>query len=142
MKGAGTTPSPKNDPENLSNNLIPYSLTSHIHEREISHHLNTPVYFMPHVSSFFQGISLTVTLPLKHDCGIQDFEAHYRSFYQSNPLVKVVKEITPVKSISGKHGVVISGITKHPRDNTVVLVCALDNLLKGAATQALQVLCF
>jgi N-acetyl-gamma-glutamyl-phosphate reductase/acetylglutamate kinase len=54
--GAGTKPSPKNDTKNLENNLIPYSLTDHIHEKEISSQLGTEVAFIPHVAMWFQGI--------------------------------------------------------------------------------------
>ena len=54
--GAGTKPSPKNDVQNLTNNLIPYSLTDHIHEREISTQLGHSVAFIPHVAVWFQGI--------------------------------------------------------------------------------------
>jgi N-acetyl-gamma-glutamyl-phosphate reductase/acetylglutamate kinase len=54
--GAGTKPSPKNDVENLTNNIIPYSLTDHIHEKEISSQLGTSIAFIPHVAVWFQGI--------------------------------------------------------------------------------------
>lgn len=54
--GAGTKPSPKNDVHFLTNNIIPYSLTDHIHEREISHQLGTSIAFIPHVAVWFQGI--------------------------------------------------------------------------------------
>jgi N-acetyl-gamma-glutamyl-phosphate reductase/acetylglutamate kinase len=54
--GAGTKPSAKNDVNNLTNNIIPYSLTDHIHEREISSQLGTDVAFIPHVAVWFQGI--------------------------------------------------------------------------------------
>lgn len=60
--GAGTKPSPKNDVENLSNNIIPYSLTDHIHEREISVQLGHPVAFIPHVAAWFQGIHVRLLL--------------------------------------------------------------------------------
>ncbi|NBD95763.1 MAG: N-acetyl-gamma-glutamyl-phosphate reductase, partial [Gammaproteobacteria bacterium] len=56
--GAGRTPSPRNDPERLRDNLIPYALTGHVHERETSTRLGRPVRFHPHVASFFRGISL------------------------------------------------------------------------------------
>ena len=56
--GAGTKPSPKNDVQFLTNNLIPYSLTDHIHEREISTQLGTNIAFIPHVAVWFQGISV------------------------------------------------------------------------------------
>lgn len=58
--GAGTKPSPKNDVSNLTNNLIPYSLTDHIHEREISAQLGASVAFIPHVAVWFQGISVSL----------------------------------------------------------------------------------
>ena len=63
--GAGTKPSPKNDVKNLTDNLIPYSLTDHIHEREISTQLGAQVGFIPHVAVWFQGIHvcLTVSVP-------------------------------------------------------------------------------
>ena len=54
--GAGTKPSPKNDVDNLTDNIIPYSLTDHIHEQEISAQLGHPVAFIPHVAVWFQGI--------------------------------------------------------------------------------------
>ena len=57
--GAGTKPSPKNDVENLTNNIIPYSLTDHIHEREISNQLRESVAFIPHVAVWFQGIHVS-----------------------------------------------------------------------------------
>ena len=57
--GAGTKPSPKNNVENLTNNIIPYSLTDHIHEREISVQLGESVAFIPHVAVWFQGIHVS-----------------------------------------------------------------------------------
>lgn len=61
--GAGTKPSPKNDVKNLENNLIPYSLVDHIHEREISRQLGTEVAFIPHVAAWFQGIHVSSLYP-------------------------------------------------------------------------------
>src|SRR4029079_11209466 len=61
--GAGTTPSPRNDVEALRDNLMPYSLVGHLHEREVRRHAG-PVCLMPHVAQFFRGISMTVALPL------------------------------------------------------------------------------
>jgi len=57
--GAGTKPSPKNDVEILKDNLLAYSLTDHIHEREISKQLGTEVGFIPHVAVWFQGIHVS-----------------------------------------------------------------------------------
>src|SRR4029079_13504573 len=46
--GAGTTPSPKNDPEALRDNLIPYALVGHGHEREVEAELGCRLFFVPH----------------------------------------------------------------------------------------------
>ena len=62
--GAGTKPSPKNDVNNLRDNIIAYSLTDHIHEREISAQLGTDVAFVPHVAVWFQGIHVSSRCPL------------------------------------------------------------------------------
>ena len=53
--GAGTTPSDKNDPDKLRDNLMPYALAGHVHEREVSAQLGHPVEFMPHVAPHFRG---------------------------------------------------------------------------------------
>ena len=58
--GAGTKPSPKNDVAQLTGNIMPYSLTDHIHEREISSQLGTSVAFIPHVAVWFQGIHVRI----------------------------------------------------------------------------------
>ena len=59
--GAGTKPSSKNDVKQLTDNIIPYSLTDHIHEREISSQLGTSVAFIPHVAVWFQGIHVSTS---------------------------------------------------------------------------------
>ena len=64
--GAGTTPSDKNNPEKLRDNLMPYALTGHLHEKEASRHLGVPVEFMPHVAPHFRGLSVTTNLYLSH----------------------------------------------------------------------------
>lgn len=60
--GAGTKPSQKNDVSFLTDNIIPYSLTDHIHEKEISSQLGTNVGFIPHVAVWFQGIHVSCSL--------------------------------------------------------------------------------
>ncbi|KAH3687695.1 hypothetical protein WICPIJ_001318 [Wickerhamomyces pijperi] len=136
--GAGTKPSPKNDIKFLSNNLIPYSLTDHIHEREISVQLGTEVAFSPHVAQWFQGISHTINIPLKEPLTSRDIRNIYQETYQDEQLIQVSGEAPLVKDISGKHGVVVGGFAVNSKQNRVVVVATIDNLLKGAATQCLQ----
>jgi N-acetyl-gamma-glutamyl-phosphate reductase / acetylglutamate kinase len=136
--GAGTMPSPSNDRDNLRHNFLPYKLTDHIHEREVGHQLGTPVNFSPHVASFFQGINLTIAATLAQPASAEDVCARYSQFYESEPLVKVDSAMPNVRQIVGQHGVSIGGFTADEASNRVVVVSTIDNLLKGAATQALQ----
>lgn len=136
--GAGTKPSAKNNVENLTDNIIPYSLTDHIHEREISEQLGAEVAFVPHVAVWFQGIHHTVSIPLKQEMSSRDIRTLYQDRYAGERLVKVSGEPPSVKAISGKHGVEIGGFAVHSSGKRVVVCATIDNLLKGAATQALQ----
>ncbi|KAL7933321.1 hypothetical protein V8C35DRAFT_281142 [Trichoderma chlorosporum] len=136
--GAGTKPSKKNDVNLLHDNLIPYSLTGHIHEREISHHLGVPTAFIPHVASWFRGIHLTINVPLNKTMTSRDILQIYQDRYAGEKLVKVVGEPPLVKSIQNKHGVEIGGLAVDSTGKRVVVCATIDNLLKGAATQCLQ----
>ncbi|RDA86051.1 hypothetical protein CP532_1271 [Ophiocordyceps camponoti-leonardi (nom. inval.)] len=136
--GAGTKPSPKNDVEALRDNLMPYSLTDHIHEREISKHLGTPVSFIPHVASWFRGIHHTINIPLNKTMTSRDIRQMYQDRYAGEQLVKVVGEAPLVKSIMDKHGVEIGGFAVHSGGKRVVVCASIDNLLKGAASQCMQ----
>ncbi|WP_367346401.1 N-acetyl-gamma-glutamyl-phosphate reductase [Stenotrophomonas bentonitica] len=136
--GAGTTPSDKNNPELLRDNLMPYALTNHVHEREVSTHLRVPVEFMPHVAPHFRGITMTVNLWLQQQMTREQIVDAYRRFYADEALVEVIDEAPWVSRIAGRHGVQIGGFTVAPGGKRVVVVATLDNLLKGAATQAMQ----
>lgn len=136
--GAGTTPSDKNDTGKLRDNLMPYALADHMHEREVSRHLGVPVEFMPHVAPHFRGITMTVNLWLNAAMKVEDVRALYRSRYAGEPLIRILDEAPWVSRIAGRHGVEIGGFTVAPGGKRVVVVSTLDNLLKGAATQAMQ----
>ncbi len=136
--GAGTTPSDKNDPEKLRDNLMPYALIGHMHEREVTRQLGVPVEFMPHVAPHFRGITLTVNLWLQQATTVDAIKARYRDFYANEPLVRVMDEAPWVSAIAGQHHVEIGGFAVAPGGKRVVVVATIDNLLKGAATQAMQ----
>jgi N-acetyl-gamma-glutamyl-phosphate reductase len=136
--GAGTTPSDRNDPEKLRDNLMPYALTDHVHEREVVRHLGMPVEFVPHVAPHFRGITMTVNLWLQQPMSRARIGERYRDFYAKEPLVRIVDQAPWVSRIAGRHDVEIGGFSLAPGGKRVVLVATLDNLLKGAATQAMQ----
>ncbi|CAF9932148.1 MAG: Protein arg-6, mitochondrial [Gomphillus americanus] len=136
--GAGTKPSPKNDVKNLTDNIIPYSLTDHIHEREISNQLAIDIAFIPHVAVWFQGIHHTISIPLSQSMTSRDIRNIYQERYAGEPLIKVIGEAPNVKDIAGKNGVEVGGFAVHSSGKRVVVCVTIDNLLKGAATQCLQ----
>ena len=137
--GAGTTPSDRNDPEKLRDNLMPYALTGHVHEQEAARHLGHAVEFMPHVAPHFRGITLTANLHLAHACATDEVLARYRQRYGGEPLVRVLGGEAPwVSRIAGAQHVEIGGFTLSADGRRLVVVATVDNLLKGAATQALQ----
>jgi N-acetyl-gamma-glutamyl-phosphate reductase / acetylglutamate kinase len=136
--GAGTKPSPKNNVENLTNNIIPYSMTNHIHEKEMSSQLGIDIAFVPHVAVWFQGITHTINLPLNQEMTSRDVRNIYQERYAGERLLKIIGDIPFVKSISGRHGVEIGGFAVHSSGKRVVIVATIDNLLKGAATQCLR----
>src|SRR5690349_7472764 len=119
--GAGTTPSDKNDPQKLRDNLMPYALTDHVHEREVTRHLGVPVEFLPHVAPHFRGITLTANLWLQRPLAREAIEKIYRDFYAGEPLVRIVDEAPWVSRIAGRHHAEIGGFTPAPGGKRAVV---------------------
>ncbi|MBX3212133.1 MAG: N-acetyl-gamma-glutamyl-phosphate reductase [Labilithrix sp.] len=136
--GAGTTPSPKNDPEVLRDNLLPYALVDHVHEREVSRQLGARVFFSPHVAPFFRGITVTASVALREESSRDALSARYRAAYGHEPMVTLSEEPPLVRDIAGKHHVAIGGLSVAKDGRHAVVVATVDNLLGGAASQALR----
>jgi N-acetyl-gamma-glutamyl-phosphate reductase len=139
FSGAGRTPSPRNDPERLRDNVIPYALSGHVHEQEISAHLGRPTRFHPHVAPFFRGISLTISVTLTEPFSVAELTSAYAQHYEDEPLVVLGEAIPEIREVAGTPRLAIGGFTVDERDPMrASFVVVLDNLLKGAASQALQ----
>lgn len=136
--GAGTTPSDKNDPEKLRDNLMPYALTGHVHEKEASFQLGVPVEFIPHVAPYFRGLTVTTNLYLSSTMKRDEVLGRFRDSYGTEKLVRILDEPPWVSRIAGRHHAEIGGFGLSADGRRVVIVATLDNLLKGAATQAMQ----
>lgn len=137
--GAGRTPGPRNDPQRLADNLIPYGLSGHVHETEVGTHLGRPVRFHPHVAAFFRGISLTLAVDLGMPLSNEAALALYRNAFADEALIRIGAEIPEIRTLSPRTGLAIGGFSVDPRDaHRMSFVVVLDNLLKGAASQALQ----
>lgn len=141
--GAGRTPSPRNDPDRLRDNLVPYALAGHVHEVEIGTHLGRPVRFHPHVAPFFRGISLTISVVLTEPVTAAGLLERFASVYGDERLVRVSEAVPELRDLRRgtvpRCGLAVGGFTVDERDgHRATWVVVLDNLLKGAAGQAIQ----
>jgi len=136
--GAGTTPCDRNNIELLHDNLMPYALAGHVHEREVARQLGHPIEFMPHVAAHFRGLTITANMHLAIPFDLEEVLARYHHRYAGEPLVRVQDAAPWVSRIAGAHHVDLGGFTLGGDGKRLVVVATEDNLLKGAATQALQ----
>ncbi|AEO08416.1 N-acetyl-gamma-glutamyl-phosphate reductase [Buchnera aphidicola str. Ak (Acyrthosiphon kondoi)] len=118
--------------------LQPYNIFTHRHNPEIVEQLGIPVIFIPHLGSFSRGIIATITCKLKSNIKSIDIYNIFHKFYKNKPLIRMYKKFLPsIRSVEKQPFCDIGFIIK---DNYIVIVTAEDNLLKGAAAQAVQ--CF
>lgn len=137
--GAGTKPSCKNDPGILAENLLPYTLADHVHEREVSAQFGLPIRFHPHVASWFRGISLTISAIMSNPQDEESLHKRYRHWYADHALITIKAGIPQLPDARDSNRLVLGGFTVSVIDRRhISLVCVLDNLLKGAASQAIQ----
>lgn len=137
--GAGRTPSARNDPDRLRDNLVPYSLAGHGHEAEISLRLGRPVRFFPHVAQFFRGISMTIAVKLTEPAATATLIERFNACYADAPLIRVHSEIPEIRDVAATPELHLGGFSVDARDpHRANFVVVLDNLLKGAASQAMQ----
>ncbi len=136
--GAGATPSAKNDPEVLRDNIVPYRLVDHMHEHEVSHELAHPMCFVPHVAPFFRGLIVTCTFAVREKTNTAELYALLRAAYEGEPFVRVSDAAPLARDMVMRHDVHIGGLTVSNDGTHGAVVAALDNLLAGAATQAIR----
>lgn len=118
--------------------LQPYNIFTHRHTPEIIEKLGVPVIFIPHLGPFSRGIIATITCKLKPNVKSIDIHNIFNKFYKNKPLIRIYKKYLPsIKSVEKQPFCDIGFVIK---DDYIVIVAAEDNLLKGAAAQAVQ--CF
>lgn len=95
--------------------------------------------FVPNVAPWFAGIISVLTAPLAQSMRASEVLELYQQKYAGERLLEVGTAVPDVRDIEGKHGWKMGGVQVHSSGKRVVVVGALDNLLKGAATQCMQV---
>ena len=137
--GAGSTPSDRNNPELLRDSVVPYGLVGHVHEREISYQLGMPVRFMPSVAAFFRGIVVTLSIELCEPVSLEQIEERFVRLYANQPCIDVVGRATPaLRDVVNTPRAAIGGLCVSEDGVRASAVCVIDNLCKGAASQAIQ----
>lgn len=126
-----------------TNNIRPYKVLNHQHTPEIEQILSNVaeksinICFVPELAPMDRGIITTIFLKLKKFISTKEAIALYKKFYKNAPFVQVLPEETfpelknVVNTNSCHIGIKSSG-------NELVIISAIDNLLKGAAGQAVQ----
>jgi N-acetyl-gamma-glutamyl-phosphate reductase len=124
--------------------VVAYGAPSHRHTAEIEQHLvpggsPAPIVFTPHLVPMSRGILATISARLRPGVGQREIDAALGSTYDAESFVHVLPagEFPRTKSVHGANSCQLSAIVD-PRSGRVLLTSVIDNLVKGAAGQALQ----
>ena len=129
----------------VNENIKAYGVASHRHTPEIEEQLGyaaneqVVINFTPHLVPMNRGILVTEYASLKKDVTYEDVKSVYDRYYQNEKFVRVLDEgVCPeTKWVEGSNYVDI-GFKIDPRTNRIIMMGAIDNLVKGAAGQAVQ----
>jgi N-acetyl-gamma-glutamyl-phosphate reductase len=134
VSGAGRSLKPSSHAGFVLENFAPYAVGAHRHAPEIAQQLGFPVCFVPHLLPVRRG--LLATCYVRTD---EDVRAVLEAAYAASPVVRVLPGgATPELSrVQGTDAAEI-GVFEDRSTGTAIVICALDNLGKGAAGQAVQ----
>ena len=129
----------------VNENMKPYGVATHRHTPEIEEQLGyasgekVVINFTPHLVPMNRGILATEYASLKKDVTYEDGTAIYDKYYADEKFVRVLKEneLPETKWVEGSNYVDIN-FKIDPRTNRIIMMGAIDNLVKGAAGQAVQ----
>lgn len=120
-----------------------YEPTGHRHTAEMEQELGTSVSFSPHGVEMVRGILSTIHVFFDDMPGLSEVWKAYRNYYGEEEFVRFVKERRGIyrypepRLLSGTNTVEI-GFELDKRDHRIVIMAAVDNLVKGAGGQAVQ----
>ncbi len=143
ISGAGAEPTEVSHYPNMAENIQAYKLTSHRHRAEIVQELTrldgglSKISFTPHVIPSVRGILTTAHIFVKKDLGEEEVGAIYRKFYHDRPFIRLIKGIPVLGSVRGSNFCDI-GFEIEKDSDRIVVISAIDNLVKGASGQAIQ----
>jgi N-acetyl-gamma-glutamyl-phosphate reductase len=135
VSGAGRMPRPTSHFAAVNEDFVAYGLLTHRHTPEIEQATGAGVLFTPHLAPMTRGI--LATCYARPAAGGPDPLEELRRFYQDEPFVLVGEAPPSTKSTAGSNCARITARVD-PRTGWVIVLCALDNLVKGASGQAVQ----
>ncbi|EHZ2647393.1 N-acetyl-gamma-glutamyl-phosphate reductase [Vibrio parahaemolyticus] len=136
VSGAGRKASMTNSFCEVS--LQPYGVFNHRHQPEIAQHLGCDVIFTPHLGNFKRGILATVTMKLAQGVTEQQVAQAFEQAYQGKPAVRLKGDDIP--RIQDVENTPFCDISWKVQGEHIIVISAIDNLLKGASSQAMQCL--
>jgi N-acetyl-gamma-glutamyl-phosphate reductase len=141
VSGAGKAPTSNTHFVEVADNLSAYSVFGHRHTGEILEQLALPapqVVFTPHLLPIPRGILSTIYVRLAQPATEEQLDACFRAFYAGRPWVRVFGTKLPQIQYSLRTNFCDLGFALSPDRQRLVIVSCLDNLMKGAAGQAVQ----
>jgi len=114
----------------------PYGVFNHRHQPEIATHLGQEVIFTPHLGAFKRGILATIHVQLAEGVTAEQVELAFEHAYADKPMVRLLPSGWP--SIKAVENTAFCDIAWQQQGQDLIVVSAIDNLLKGAAAQAMQ----
>ncbi|MGO4893778.1 N-acetyl-gamma-glutamyl-phosphate reductase [Flavobacterium sp. W21_SRS_FM6] len=117
--------------------LQAYGVLGHRHQPEIATYLGNEVIFTPHLGNFKRGILATITVKVKAAVSAEQINQAYQLAYASNPIVRLRDSWPKIDDVA--HSPFCDLFWKYDEQSGYLVVgSAIDNLLKGAASQAVQ----
>lgn len=144
VTGAGRSATARTHYCSANENFEAYGVAKHRHTPEIEQILGVPgrLVFTPHLAPASRGLLSTVTLQLTDEARgmtLEDFRRRYEEAYASSPFVTLLPEGQQPKtsSVVGTNRAHV-GLALNTTTNCLIATCAIDNIVKGAAGQAVQ----
>ncbi len=137
ITGAGRSATEVNMFTSIDSNARAYGLLTHRHTPEIEQEVGAQVLFTPHHVPMNRGILATCTAPAADGASVGLVLDALRTFYADEPFVAVIDSPPQTKSVLGSNAAHVSARFDE-RTGTVLAMCAIDNLTKGASGGAVQ----
>ncbi|MDO6450314.1 N-acetyl-gamma-glutamyl-phosphate reductase [Oceanobacillus profundus] len=145
ISGAGRTSTAKTHFSETNENVTPYKIGQHQHIPEIEQYLSdkakTPiaVAFATHLIPMTRGLICTMYGQLVKETTTEELLEIYQSYYENNPFVRIREAgVFPATKDVYASNFCDIGIHVDERSNQIIIAAAIDNLVKGAAGQAIQ----